>query len=116
MLIPASRQYYMDSKSNFLARLGQWVAELVLVFIGVYAAFALNNYQQHQEQAKRRDQILAWLEHELKDGIESSKAEVAKQDKKVADFRHDLEAGKMPKIDIFLFSSDYSPSEIAALL
>jgi len=31
--------------------------ELVLVFIGVYAAFWLNNYQQHQQEAKRRDQF-----------------------------------------------------------
>ena len=45
-----------------LRKLGRWVAELILVFVGVYAAFWLNNYQQQQEQAKRRDQILASLE------------------------------------------------------
>ena len=44
------------NKSIF-SRLGRWLAELILVFVGVYAAFWLNNYQQHQQEAKRRDQI-----------------------------------------------------------
>jgi len=35
------------------SRLGRWFAELVLVFMGVYAAFWLNNYQQHQQDIKR---------------------------------------------------------------
>ena len=39
------------------------LAELLLVFIGGYAAFALNNFQQRQQEARRRDQILAALEH-----------------------------------------------------
>jgi hypothetical protein len=48
-------------RSRFL-RLGGWVAELVLVFVGVYAAFWLNNYQQHQQDAVRRDRILSSIE------------------------------------------------------
>ena len=44
-----------EKRSRF-ARFGRWVAELVLVFVGVYAAFWLNNYQQHQQDAERRDQ------------------------------------------------------------
>jgi hypothetical protein len=38
---------------RFLPRLGGWAAELVLVFIGVYAAFWLNNFQQRQYEAER---------------------------------------------------------------
>src|SRR6266481_5378683 len=49
-----------EKRSPFL-RVGRWVAELVLVFVGVYAAFWLNNFQQHREDAQRRDQILASL-------------------------------------------------------
>jgi hypothetical protein len=52
---------------------------LVLVFVGVYAAFWLNNYQQHQQEAKRRDQILASIEQQLKEGIGSAKTEGVKQ-------------------------------------
>jgi hypothetical protein len=51
-----------EKRKTLSARLARWTAELVLVFIGVYAAFWLNGYQQHQQEAKRRDQILASLE------------------------------------------------------
>jgi len=62
-------------KRSRLSRFGRWVAELVLVFVGVYAAFWLNNYQQHRQDAERRDQILASLEQQLREGIESGKNE-----------------------------------------
>ena len=61
-----------EKRSRF-SRLAGWVAELVLVFIGVYAAFWLNNYQQHRQDAERRDQILASHEQQLREGIESGK-------------------------------------------
>ena len=107
----------MEEKGRtFSARLARWTAELVLVFIGVSAAFWLNNYQQHQQEAKRRDQILASLEEQLNEGIESAKSEGLKQDKQVAEFRRALDAGEMPPIRMFAFTSDYSPSDIATLL
>jgi hypothetical protein len=101
--------------NSFLTRLGRWAAELVLVFVGVYAAFWLNNYQQRQQEAKRRDQILASLEQRLKEGIESAKTEGIKEDRQVAEFRRAL-AGEMPPLRPFAFSSDYSTSDIATLL
>jgi hypothetical protein len=104
------------AKRTFFSRLGRWAAELLLVFVGVYAAFWLNSYQQHQQEAKRRDQILASLEEQLKEGIESQKSEGLKQDKQVAEFRRALDAGEMPPIRPFAFTSDYSPSDIATLL
>ncbi|PYL60442.1 MAG: hypothetical protein DMF24_10120, partial [Verrucomicrobia bacterium] len=55
-------------KRSRLSRSGRWLAELLLVFIGVYAAFWLNNYQQHQQDAERRDRILASIERTLRDG------------------------------------------------
>ena len=102
--------------NSFLTRLGRWAAELVLVFVGVYAAFWLNNYQQHQQEAKRRDQILASLEQRLKEGIESAKTEGIKEDREVTEFRRALNAGEMPPLHPFAFSSDYSASDIATLL
>src|SRR5204862_438812 len=56
-----------DRKAPFLARAGRWVAELILVFVGVYAAFWLNNYQQHRQDAERRDRILASIEQTLRE-------------------------------------------------
>ena len=64
-------------KRSHLSRLGRWAAELLLVFVGVYAAFWLNNYQQRRQEAQRRDQILASLEQQLREGIERAEKSTA---------------------------------------
>jgi len=102
--------------NSFFTRLGRWTAELLLVFVGVYTAFWLNNYQQHRQDANRRDQILAALEDGLKGGIGNAKTEGAKQDKVLAEFRRALNAGEMPPLHSFAFTSDYSPTDTATLL
>jgi hypothetical protein len=107
----------INQKRLVFSRVGRWTAELVLVFVGVYAAFWLNNYQQHQQDAERRDRILAYIEQTLSEGIESSKANRAKeQEPEAAEFRRGLEAGEMPPVRPFVFISDYSPSDLAAIL
>jgi hypothetical protein len=105
-----------EKRSGF-ARFGRWVAELVLVFVGVYAAFWLSNYQQHRQDAERRDQILAFIEQTLSQGIESSKINRSKeQEPEAAEFRRALDAGKMPPLRPFVFITDYSPSDLATML
>ncbi|MGH7984416.1 MAG: hypothetical protein ACREFF_14920 [Candidatus Udaeobacter sp.] len=104
-----------EKRSGF-SRFGRWVAELVLVFVGVYAAFWLNNYQQHGQDAERRDQILASLEQEFLRGIESGKIIGAKQERQAAEFRRALDTGEMPPLRPFVFTTDYSPGDIATLL
>ena len=84
------------------SKIGRWTGELVFVFIGVYAAFWLNNYQQHQQEAKRRDQILASLERLLRQGIESGKINAAREEQQAAEFQHALEAGEMPSLPPFV--------------
>jgi hypothetical protein len=103
-------------KHSRISQLGCWLAELILVFAGVYAAFWLNNYQQRQQNLQRHDQILAALENRLRDGIDSAKTESAKEDKEVAEFDRALAAGEMPPLQLFAFSTDYSASDIATLL
>lgn len=103
-------------KRSPLSRLGRWVAELLLVFIGVYAAFWLNNYQQHQQDAERRDRILASIERILRDGIESNKTNRAEQEREAAEFRQALDAGEMPPLHSFVFTTDYSPGDFATML
>jgi hypothetical protein len=98
-----------EKRSRF-ARFGRWVAELVLVFVGVYLAFWLSNYQQHRQDAERRDQILASLEQQLREGIESGKINRA------AEFQGALDAGEMPPLQPFVFITDYSPSDWATML
>ena len=98
------------------SKIGRWIAELVLVFIGVSAAFWLNNVQQHQQEAKRRDQILASLERILREGIESGRINGAKEEQQAAEFQHALDAGEMPPLHPFVFTTDYSPGDFATLL
>src|SRR2546429_1345913 len=105
----------MENRS-LLWRVGRWTAELLLVFVGVYAAFWLNNYQQHRQDAERRDRILASLEQELRRGIESGKIAGAKEEQQAAKFRRALDAGEMPPLQPFVFTTDYSPGDIATLL
>jgi hypothetical protein len=105
-----------EKRSRF-ARFGRWVAELVLVFVGVYLAFWLSNYQQHRQDAERRDRILAYIEQTLSEGIESSKANRAKeQEPEAAEFRRALDAGETPPVRPFVFITDYSPSDLATML
>jgi hypothetical protein len=105
-----------EKRSRF-AHFGRWVAELVLVFVGVYAAFWLNSYQQRQQDAERRDQILAFIEQTLSEGIESSKINRAKEEEpEAAAFRRALDAGEMPLLRPFTFITDYSPSDLATML
>src|SRR5262245_34572289 len=103
-------------KRSHLARIGRWTAELVLVFVGVYAAFWLNNYQQRQQDAERRDLILASIEKLLQQGIESGKINRAKEEQRAAEFQRALDAGEMPRLQPFVFITDYSPGDFATML
>jgi hypothetical protein len=105
-----------EKRSRF-SHFGGWIAELVLVFVGVYAAFWLNDYQQHRQDAERRDRILASIERTLREGIESSKINrVSEQEPAAAEFRRALDAGEMPPLRPFVFITDYSPSDLATML
>jgi hypothetical protein len=106
----------MRPNESFLPRLGHWTAQVLLVFLGAYAAFWLNNYQEHQQEAGRRDQILAALENEVLGSLESAKTEGVKERQKVAEFRRALDAGEMPPIRPFAFTTDYSATDAATLL
>jgi hypothetical protein len=103
-------------RRSLLSRVGRWTAELLLVFVGVYAAFWLNNYQQRQQDAERRDRILASIEQLLQQGIESGKINRAKQEQRAAEFQHALDAGEMPPLQPFVFITDYSPGDFATML
>jgi len=103
-------------KRSLLSRIGRWTAELVLVFVGVYAAFWLNNYQQRQQDQERHDRILGSIEQTLREGIESNNVSRAKEQQQVAEFRRALDAGEMPPLHPFVFTTDYSPGDFATIL
>ena len=105
-----------ERDKSFVAQLGRWSAELVLVFVGVYAAFWLNSYQQHRQDAQRRDQILASLEQILREGIESGKVNGTEEERQANEFQRALDAGEMPPLRPFVFTTDYNPGDFAAFL
>ena len=108
---------YLDRKRRTLrARLTHWTAEVILVFIGVSAAFWMNNFHQHQHEAERRDRILASLERTLREGIASGKVNAAQEERERAEFQRALDAGEMPPLRPYVFTTDYSPGDFAALL
>jgi hypothetical protein len=98
------------------SKIGRWFAELLLVFVGVYGAFWLNNFQQHQQEAKRRDQILAALEQKVSEELESVRSQGAKQKQDEAEFQRALNAGEMPPLRALAYAPDYSPTDVATLL
>jgi hypothetical protein len=102
-------------KSRF-SRLGHWAAELLLVFLGAYAAFRLTNYQQYRADLHRHDQILAFLEQEMKEGLDNTKRDAEQHDRIAAEFRRALGAGEMPPLNPFSFTTDYSASDTSSLL
>ena len=105
-----------EKRKTLSARLARWAAELVLVFIGVYAAFWLNGYQQHQQEAKRRDQILGSIERILREGIEGGRKNTVQEEREAAEFQHALDAGQMPPLQPFVFITDYNAGDLATLL
>jgi hypothetical protein len=108
---------YSDEKRQTLrARMAHWTAELLLVFVGVSAAFWLNNYQEHVQEAQHRDQILASLERTLHAGIESGQVNAEQEEQERAEFQRALEAGEMPALQAYVFTTDYNPGDFAALL
>ena len=90
--------------------------ELVIVFVGVYAAFMLNAHQIHEQERQRRAQILSYLEGGAMQGSVKLKAVTQQYDRIINDFLSRLEKGEMPDISPISWSSSYNPNESAWLL
>ena len=49
-------------------------------------------------------------------GVESGRINGARQEREEADFNHALKAGEMPRLRPLVFTTDYNPGDISALL
>jgi hypothetical protein len=96
-------------------RVLEWLGEIVIVFVGVYAAFLLNAWQMERQDRSRHLEILRSLDEQETEAVESSKAAIAANQQKVDTFQHELEAGDMPALHLLEFSTDYDPSDDVAL-
>lgn len=87
--------------------------EMVAVFIGVSAAFALDSYREHQEKAERRQQVVELL---LKDVIDAEKRleETLKwvnESPMYGQFLEKLDAKQMPPLKFFALP-DFNSTQI----
>ena len=51
---------------------GMLVAELVVVFLGVYGAFWVDNFRDQQDRKERTEQVILALKQDLKDYIDTA--------------------------------------------
>jgi hypothetical protein len=90
--------------------------ELVIVFVGVYAAFVLNAYQIHEQERVRRAQMLSYLEGGAAQSELKIKTVAQEYDRLINEFISRLDKGEMPDISPIAWSSSYNPNESAWLL
>ena len=90
--------------------------ELLIVIVGVYAAFLLNRFDTYRRDARRKAQILASLERETRSGIDELSDVLAQNEPLLAEFERRLAAGEMPGLSISMNNSGYSATDDATLL
>jgi hypothetical protein len=103
-------------KRRWMAIILGRLVELVIVFVGVYAAFVLNAHQIREQQQQRRAQILTYLQKGADLGVAKLNAVIATYDKAVADFSRKLANGEMPQVAPIAWASSFNPNESAWLL
>jgi hypothetical protein len=105
-----------SSKRRWARAFSNRLTELVIVFVGVYAAFVLNAHQVHQQAQQRRGQILSYLEKGATTGGEKLKQATIIYDRNMNRFLDQLAKGEMPEITAISWASSYNPNESAWLL
>ena len=92
------------------------LAELLIVFVGVYAAFLLNRFDTDRRDARRRQQILDALEREISSNVEDYRRELGRAEGEIAEFDRQLTGGQMPRLVIMFNNTSYSSTDDATLL
>ena len=87
------------------------LTELVIVFIGVYAAFILSAHQSHEQERLRRGQILALLEKGVAATAASLKQTMVGYDERMNTFLTRLAKGEMPGVTAISWANSYNPDE-----
>jgi len=87
------------------------LTELVIVFIGVYAAFILSAHQSHEQERQRRGQILGLLEKGAAATEASLKQSTAAYDQRMNEFLTQLAKGEMPAVTAISWATSYNPEE-----
>lgn len=81
--------------------IGKLLFEVVIVFVGVTAAFALEAARQDRQDAEYRQSMLGALAATLKDTIEHNRRFEADVDKQLSQFDAALARGEQPKLPVY---------------
>ena len=77
------------------------VAELIVVFLGVYGAFWVENYREQQDRAERTDQVILALRQDLNDYIETSGSFNERMENGLTEWSDARDRGEMPSPYVF---------------
>ena len=97
----------LTRSKRWLKRIAEWIVDLLIVFVGVYAAFVLNAYESRREQSERRDQLLAWLDDYCSESAANLENEQTLIEEALTDFNRRLNKGEMPELVYINISSSY---------
>jgi hypothetical protein len=83
--------------------------ELLIVFVGVYLAFQLNEYSVEREVNQRRQQLIEALAREIDVFLQGAHQLIPHVDQQYADWRQRYDAGKRPDPYHFEIGGDDRP-------
>ena len=102
--------------SNFRSNAIRLVAEMLVVFVGVYAAFELESARSDRADAKRANQILVAMEQDLAESQATLDAAVPALSVMIDSFLTEHEAGRMPEIGHLALSMSFRSRTWEAML
>ena len=97
----------LTRSKRWLKRVAEWMVDLVIVFVGVYAAFVLNAYESRREQSDRRAQLLTWLDDYCGESAANLENEQTLIEEALTDFNRRLNKGEMPELAYININSSY---------
>src|SRR5215469_14626104 len=101
---------------HLMKNLAGRVIELIIVFLGVYAAFLLNGYQIRKQDHERRNQILTYLQKQATTSYEKLRQVTLNYDEQMNAFLTQLERGEMPEISPIAWATSYNANETSWIL
>src|SRR5215467_8177197 len=87
------------------------LVEVIIVFIGVYAAFVLSAHQIRKQDQQRRYQILIYLEKQATTSAEKLRQVTLSYDERMNAFLTQLASGEMPEISPISWATNYNANE-----
>lgn len=89
--------------------IGKFLFEIVIIFIGVTAAFAIEAARQEREETSYRKSMIAAMIPTFDDMVRHNRVFLTEAEAKLAAFDRSLEAGKRPLLPIFRESGAERP-------